>query len=145
MNFHICFFEFLSFHKNSLKNVSKMLMWRQMLKEPPLNPWTYISPASNIDRGAIICSKICSKKLKWVKKLTMLFSITGQTSGLYWSNLLLNIFYAPMFQISDFGRSDRYCHHRSDNYIIILRKCMSKEKVGVLLASTHVTSSDGIF
>ena len=42
-----------------------------------------------------------------------------------------------MLQILDFGESDRYCHLRSDNYIIIPRKCRSEEKEGLLLASAH--------
>ena len=46
-------------------------------------------------------------------------------------------FTTPMLQISDFGRSDQYCHHRSKNFIIISRKCRSKEYEGVLLASAH--------
>ena len=36
-------------------------------------------------------------------------------------------FLPPMLQISDFGISDQYCHYRSANYIIIPRKCRSKD------------------
>ena len=39
-----------------------------------------------------------------------------------------------MLPIVCFFISDRYCHNRSDNCIIIPRKCMSKEEEGVLLA-----------
>ena len=31
----------------------------------------------------------------------LIFSISGQTSGLYWSNLLSNIFYAPTGETGD--------------------------------------------
>ena len=43
--------------------------------------------------------------------------------------LVVHITYSmpPMLQISYFGRSDQNLHHRSDNYIIIPRKCRSKE------------------
>ena len=43
----------------------------------------------------------------------------------------------PVLQISDFGRSDRQCHHRYDNCIIIPRKCKSEDLEGVLLASAN--------
>ena len=33
-------------------------------------------------------------------------------------------FTPPLWQILDFGRSDRYCHHRSYNYIKIKRKML---------------------
>ena len=43
-----------------------------------------------------------------------------------------------MLQIFDLGRSDRDCHLRSNNYIIIPRKGSSEEKEGVFLASAVV-------
>ena len=48
----------------------------------------------------------------------------GQTSGLHLSILF---FTPPKLQTSDFGRSDRYCHYKSDIYIIIPRMCRSEE------------------
>ena len=35
-----------------------------------------------------------------------------------------------MLQFSDFGRSDQYFHHRSDNYIIIPRNVGPRDKRG---------------
>ena len=43
-----------------------------------------------------------------------------------------------MLQISDFGISDRYCHHRSYNYIIIPRKLRKEEKEGGALPSANL-------
>ena len=57
--------------------------------------------------------------------------IFGQTLDLHVSILFLT---PPMLQTSDFERSERYCHYKSDNYITIPRMCKSKELAGVLLA-----------
>ena len=85
-----------------------------MLKVHPVNPGTYISRYSKID-------------------LREFFLISDkQTSGLHVSILFLT---PPMLQTSDFERSDRYCHDKSDNYILIPRMPMPEDYQGVLLAS----------
>ena len=42
-----------------------------------------------------------------------------------------------MLQTSDLERSDRNCHLKSDNYILIPKTTMPEEYEGVLLASTQ--------
>ena len=91
---------------------------RWMLKAPPLNPWTCISRSSKIypTEGHKYVLKFVRKSSKISKKVDndatcliipisgqtlvlypywLIFSTSGQTSGLYRSNLLSNILYAP--------------------------------------------------
>ena len=80
------------------------------------------------------------KALKQVKRLTMLISsIAGQTSGLYWSNLLSNILYSPNVANLRFWK----IWPRFTSYVRQLHYKTEKMKVwgirGVLLASATVT------
>ena len=52
--------------------------------------------------------------------------------------------YAPLLQSSGFLISDQYCHHRSDNYILLPRNVGPRYKRGCFLASARYTQGTNV-
>ena len=118
-----------------------MISWR-ILKAPPLKSLVlhFLVFQNRPNRGPLICSKICLKKLSSstgdvrllsiVSTLPFHFNAYGQTSVLYRSNLFSNILYAP--KIAKLG----FFKFMTDIVIIGLtmtfyyRKCRSKDLRG---------------
>ena len=76
------------------------------------------------DRGQLICSKYVWYSLVLRQSLGLLVFLSFKT---ILGPLSIELIFEHLLQISYFGRSDQKCLHRSDNCIIVLRKCRSEE------------------
>ena len=92
-----------------------------MLKAPPLNPRTYIF-RSYIFVELLWGVDIVPFGIDWFSDEVGAGDDQVELNE-YLDPIMSNLLYAPMLQISDFGRSDRDLNHRSYNYIIIPIKC----------------------